>query len=886
MAFHAFNFAEDQPSMEEIIEAMQLDMEQAQIKTGELLSHWVLSWNGGRPSEAEIVDAARELLHDLGYTDSHKFTVAIHDDTEYLHAHVVACKVDAWTGRILREGKGWWKNEAQRSLARIAHRHGWTLEPGAKFRVAPTPRQVPVEGQPYLASYASHRKPDPLLASSFQRDPKVWNMELGGDYRLVPYHPGMKVMGPELIETPAGAPKPKLSKAAQRLEKHSGLKSGQRQLQEALYAFLADHRKDLRAWKFGHFHAALAQYGLSCEKVQHGGKVGVVFSLDGVFKASASKVCPELTLPKLLKTLSAQSWRDARPEVLEKLSQVRGSSQIAQEPTAKERENTRFTRDELESLRRIPPRRVFMMLKANLINYAVLRSVKHINIENYKSMKALLALASHLDWERERDQKLRAEDVVGSGENSAELLGELFAQAFSDMSRSIGAGILRLIAKIKGDDALVEGVCDELFDAICQERMQKGNPIRDSIDLCRIAGMRFSAAAPFLAKSFPDELTKTREVPVQEMIAAAREQRVKIAREHESVARQVAELMTALQAEKLDVAVRMPYALQRRLGIFPVNLKSASFSQISAALPDIAIQSEAGSTEGPVAVEFRPVLPENKFGFAVKVKEGSEFLKKFPPTALFSTAGVEACAYYVICKEYAPEFQAHLLNKIAEEFKIHVNPEPSVQLGLKSESKLLSWTRKRPIELEEYALGLFDAWTRERMKTAKPNASHPRVQAARSFPSEPRLKRPAAPEDLALKEQARLRNLYGEKLDPARSDWMVAGLLYAKGATFSEVYSWLIQHSEQRGLFSPKQFDRQCHRVAQRRAPVQVLGAESSWRNQAEKRQSASPLTKEARECCQEWREELVAAPGKIVPTREALAAQATNITPEQESLT
>lgn len=100
------------------------------------IEHWVISFkrtaNEFIPPE-KIFKALEQWVSDMGYgeTFAHKWSAAIHDDTENLHCHIAICRVNALIGKVKK--KGWWKNDNQKALARMARENGWHLENEAKF---------------------------------------------------------------------------------------------------------------------------------------------------------------------------------------------------------------------------------------------------------------------------------------------------------------------------------------------------------------------------------------------------------------------------------------------------------------------------------------------------------------------------------------------------------------------------------------------------------------------------------------------------------------------------------------------------------------------------------------------------------------------------------
>lgn len=271
-------------------------------RKGELISHWIVSWKGGKPPAAkDVLSAAKYLLHDLGYGRDHKYAVAIHADADHVHAHVVACRVNALTGRVLDEGNGWYKKEAQKSLARIAHTHGWTLEPGARYRIA---KDAPTE---------DYTTPDGKAAKR------------------------LRVVEIKTSEPPAMRPRP--LKAKEERAETRGVWSEQRYLQGALSRFFEQHAaQEMQGWKAADLHRELARIGVSLERItSQKGRHSLVFSC-GQNKYKAGELLTGLTYRGLMGRIKGD-WRPARDNIAPILAEAR--EKIAAERAAWEQDKAR-----------------------------------------------------------------------------------------------------------------------------------------------------------------------------------------------------------------------------------------------------------------------------------------------------------------------------------------------------------------------------------------------------------------------------------------------------------------------------------------------------------------------------------------------------------------
>lgn len=265
-----------------------------------LIAHWVISWKGGAPKAGEALDAARMLVADLGYSErTNKMAIAIHADTDHVHAHIVVCRVNTLTGQVVREG--WYKREAQKSLARIAHKHGWTLAPGARYRVAK----------------------DEQMEDCTTPDGKPGKRQ--------------RVVEIKTSEPPAMRPRP--LKASEERAETRGIWSEQRYLQSALFRFFEEHHpREMQRWKAADLHRELARIGVSLERITpQKGRHSLVFSC-GQNKYKAGELLTGLTYRGLMGRIKGD-WRDARDNIAPILAEAR--EKIAAERAAWEQDKAR-----------------------------------------------------------------------------------------------------------------------------------------------------------------------------------------------------------------------------------------------------------------------------------------------------------------------------------------------------------------------------------------------------------------------------------------------------------------------------------------------------------------------------------------------------------------
>lgn len=227
-----------------------------------LIQHWIISTRRegkeDHPANGEIMAAGRELMAALGYAKC-PHMIAIHNNTDNRHAHIVVARVDADTGQIVHDSHTHIK--AQKAVATISAAHGWRPERGNMWQIAP-------DGEIVTRAKAERDKPR------------------RGDIRT-------RTTADDTITPP----------------------TPRQTLEETLAEFVAQTRKDWGAWKWGDLHRALALHGIEMQYTDHGdGRGGLAYSADGRHWIKASSACPAMSYPALSAVLGAKagSYRRAR----------------------------------------------------------------------------------------------------------------------------------------------------------------------------------------------------------------------------------------------------------------------------------------------------------------------------------------------------------------------------------------------------------------------------------------------------------------------------------------------------------------------------------------------------------------------------------------------
>lgn len=104
-----------------------------------VIKHYVLSWRKDeRPTIQQIKQAVIIYLEDQGYdTNTAQWMFGVHVNTDQIHVHIFANRVNPESEKLLEEGNGWWVKQGLRALAHIEYLQGWKPEKHALFRWNP-----------------------------------------------------------------------------------------------------------------------------------------------------------------------------------------------------------------------------------------------------------------------------------------------------------------------------------------------------------------------------------------------------------------------------------------------------------------------------------------------------------------------------------------------------------------------------------------------------------------------------------------------------------------------------------------------------------------------------------------------------------------------------
>lgn len=788
VAFCAFNFSEPNPSLERIQDELRFDMEKARLKNNELLAHWVISWKNGAPTPQEAIAAGRELVSDLGYGDN-KVTIAIHADTDNVHAHICACKVDPWKERIIREGNGWWKNEAQKSLARIAHKHDWDLESGARYVIPVNPEMEVIECHTSQGVQEIVR-------------PKVEKMERNR-------------------KKPSS-----IRYYSDKIEKQTGIKSTQRKLQEVLGEFVAKHESEFSSWKVANFHKALAEIGISCERRQHGERCGLVYSLDGEKWEAASAVCPSLSYDSLLTKLNAKGWRDARPEIKAILEEARAARPVLPEPLPQEQEKITYSKVTLDIMRKIPPSQVFEALGMEPKERT--RTGKPLKTAFDVCFLAGHTYAQAADFLAQKFPQILNESIQSETAPVDEMLEAAKAQGvdFGRMGKTAKAIAEFMIALQVERMDVTTGVPHELSKEY-RERGERLDNIRDSENL---SFSEIASRLGLLAKL--NMAGKPGELPVG-IFCQPRWKQGKIGFLVDDVKPELLRKHkpTALLATS-DQSQQAFYVMPQK---YPVEFYDWLAAKINQEHGDPAVTTTRHPTRLP--------------GFKNQKRNPSSwvYLKSWTRESC-ATMEAEADRLYPEwekASQYVQSLGNNSLTSVTSYQDAYRLASKEVWKEIKESGKRYTENQIERMIEDKVRITDWKADGRIRQSLTE-NLPSPHMPKADLYC-------PPDLEKIGLREQARLKGLYGENLDRSRADWMIAAKLYEAGAKIVQVYKWMLDHMTQLGkkageaerLRSKKEIERQARRIAVRQAPISQLGADSEFRKLFEtgkRKESLEPL--------------------------------------------
>ena len=115
--------------------AEMISLAEESIKSRMPVAHWMLSWNENEiPTEAQVTEAVQMFLQGMGL-EGHQTLVAVHANTQNVHAHILVNRVHPDTLQVIQPHKGFDIEAAHKIVALIEKKQGWQPQKKARYRV-------------------------------------------------------------------------------------------------------------------------------------------------------------------------------------------------------------------------------------------------------------------------------------------------------------------------------------------------------------------------------------------------------------------------------------------------------------------------------------------------------------------------------------------------------------------------------------------------------------------------------------------------------------------------------------------------------------------------------------------------------------------------------
>lgn len=115
--------------------AEMIALAEESIKSKMPCAHWMMSWNENEiPDEAQIRQAVGMFLKGMGL-EGHQVIVALHTNTQNVHAHILVNRVHPDTLKVIQPHNGFDIEAAHRIVAAIEKVQGWKPQKNARYRV-------------------------------------------------------------------------------------------------------------------------------------------------------------------------------------------------------------------------------------------------------------------------------------------------------------------------------------------------------------------------------------------------------------------------------------------------------------------------------------------------------------------------------------------------------------------------------------------------------------------------------------------------------------------------------------------------------------------------------------------------------------------------------
>ena len=112
-----------------------ISLAEESIKSKMPVTHWMMSWNENEiPTEQQVMEAVQIFLKGMGL-EEHQTLVAVHANTQNVHAHILVNRVHPDTLKVIQPHNGFDIEAAHKIVALIEKRQGWKAQKKARYKV-------------------------------------------------------------------------------------------------------------------------------------------------------------------------------------------------------------------------------------------------------------------------------------------------------------------------------------------------------------------------------------------------------------------------------------------------------------------------------------------------------------------------------------------------------------------------------------------------------------------------------------------------------------------------------------------------------------------------------------------------------------------------------
>lgn len=221
---------------------------------------------------------------------------------------------------------------------------------------------------------------------------------------------------------------------------------------------------------------------------------------------------------------------------------------------------------------------------------------------------------------------------------------------------------------------------DNVRKVLCDKGYMRSKPtgrIQNAIDVVMFEfGMKFPQAVDTLAKYFPEALAAGKDIGVtsfKQAMIAAKEKAENSGRSFKEypnfniitdIRKASVKWWKALQLESIHIKTVIPQCLKSP-NLFPYEKKNADLSDLLWAVPVLFHLSRAGTAENPVNLFCTPHWKENKIGIMVNDIQ-DDLLRMFPASAVIKTSRRKCQAFYILEKKEDKEFYNFVTKRLNE----------------------------------------------------------------------------------------------------------------------------------------------------------------------------------------------------------------------------